>query len=149
MHTVKHEHAFLTQKYNGTLVLENKSTSVQPFEFPSMSFCVAERNPNVKACAVRSICPGVARAVVTTFSASQGFSSPIIGAASSWLVVSGTRMGTGISEASKRIPIFSFATQGGKQVSSYFGLSQGQELRQVGLNRLRFGSLLHGLSLKG
>ena len=60
-------------------------------------------------------------------------------------------MGTGISEASKRVPIFSFATQGGKQVGSYFGqeLSQGQELRQVGLNRLRFGSLLHGLSLKG
>ena len=29
-------------------------------------------------------------------------------------------MGTCISEASKRVPIFSFATQGGKQVSSYF-----------------------------
>ena len=29
-------------------------------------------------------------------------------------------MGTGISEASKRVPIFSFATQGGKQASSYF-----------------------------
>ena len=29
-------------------------------------------------------------------------------------------MGTGISEASKRVPIFSFATQGGKQVSSHF-----------------------------
>ena len=29
-------------------------------------------------------------------------------------------MGTGISEASKRVPIFSFATQGGKQVSSNF-----------------------------
>jgi hypothetical protein len=29
-------------------------------------------------------------------------------------------IGTGISEASKRVPIFSFATQGGKQVSSYF-----------------------------
>ena len=57
---------------------------------------------------------------------------------------------TCISEASKRVPIFSFATQGGKQAGSYFGqeLSQGQELRQVGLNRLRFGSLLHGLSLK-
>jgi hypothetical protein len=27
-------------------------------------------------------------------------------------------MGTGISEASKRVPIFSFATQGGKQVTS-------------------------------
>ena len=29
-------------------------------------------------------------------------------------------IGTGISEASKRVPIFSFATQGGKQVSFYF-----------------------------
>ena len=28
-------------------------------------------------------------------------------------------MGTGISEASKRVPIFSFDTQGGKQASSY------------------------------
>jgi hypothetical protein len=60
-------------------------------------------------------------------------------------------MGTGVSEASKRVPIFSFATQGGKQVSSYFGqdLRQGQELRQGGLNRLRFGSLMHDLSLRG
>ena len=29
-------------------------------------------------------------------------------------------MGTGISESSKRVPIFSFATQGGKQLSSHF-----------------------------
>jgi len=29
-------------------------------------------------------------------------------------------METGISEASKRVPIVSFATQGGKQVSSHF-----------------------------
>ena len=29
-------------------------------------------------------------------------------------------MGTGISESSKRVSIFSFATQGGKQVSFYF-----------------------------
>ena len=29
-------------------------------------------------------------------------------------------IGTGISAASKRVPIFSFATQGGKQVSSNF-----------------------------
>ena len=29
-------------------------------------------------------------------------------------------MGTGISEASKRVSIFSFATHGGKQASSYF-----------------------------
>ena len=44
--------------------------------------------------------------------------------------VSGTRvpvttvrlrgMGTGFSEASKRVPIFSFTTKGGKQASSYF-----------------------------
>ena len=42
-------------------------------------------------------------------------------------------METGISEASKKVPIYSFATQGGKQVSFYCGqeLSQGQELRQV------------------
>ena len=33
-------------------------------------------------------------------------------------------MGTGISEASKRVTIFPFATQGGKQVSSYFQLGQ-------------------------
>ena len=30
------------------------------------------------------------------------------------------RIETGISEASKRVSIFSFATQGGKQVSFYF-----------------------------
>jgi len=29
-------------------------------------------------------------------------------------------MGTGFSEASKRVPIFSFTTKGGKQASSYF-----------------------------
>ena len=29
-------------------------------------------------------------------------------------------IGTGISEASKRVPIFPFDTQGGKQASSYF-----------------------------
>ena len=29
-------------------------------------------------------------------------------------------IGTGISEASKRVPIFSFATQRGKEESSYF-----------------------------
>jgi hypothetical protein len=33
-------------------------------------------------------------------------------------------IGTGISEASKRVPIFSFVTQGGKQVSSYVGQTQ-------------------------
>ena len=36
-------------------------------------------------------------------------------------------IGTGISEASKRIPIFFHDVRGGKQVSSYFG----QELRQA------------------
>ena len=56
-------------------------------------------------------------------------------------------IGAGIFEASKRVPIFLHDVRGGKQVSSYFGLRQGQELTQVGLNRLRFGSLLHGLSL--
>ena len=36
-------------------------------------------------------------------------------------------IGTGISEASKRVPIFLRDVTGGKQVSSYFG----QELRQT------------------
>jgi hypothetical protein len=36
-------------------------------------------------------------------------------------------IGTGISEASKRVPIFLHVVRGGKQVSSYFG----QELRQT------------------
>jgi hypothetical protein len=36
-------------------------------------------------------------------------------------------IGTGISEASKRVPIFLHDVRGGKQVSSYFG----QELRQT------------------
>ena len=35
------------------------------------------------------------------------------------LAVAHPGMETGISEASKRVPIFSFATQGGKQASSY------------------------------
>ena len=46
-----------------------------------------------------------------------------VGTASKLLHVTTVRlrgMGTGISEASKRVPIFSFATQGGKQVSSHF-----------------------------
>jgi hypothetical protein len=30
------------------------------------------------------------------------------------------RIGTGISEASRRVPVFSFAAQGGKRASSYF-----------------------------
>ena len=35
-------------------------------------------------------------------------------------VVAFREIGTGISEANKRIPIFPFATEGGKQASSYF-----------------------------
>ena len=34
--------------------------------------------------------------------------------------VGNREIGTGISEASKRVPIFPFDTQGGKQASSYF-----------------------------
>ena len=34
--------------------------------------------------------------------------------------VGNREMGTGISEASKRVPIFPFDAQGGKQVSSHF-----------------------------
>ena len=51
-------------------------------------------------------------------------------------------MGTGISEASKRVPIFSFATQGGKQASSYFQQGTGSKPE-----RLRSGSLQADLSL--
>ena len=36
------------------------------------------------------------------------------------LTVRNRGIGTGISEASKRVPIFPLATQGGKQASSYF-----------------------------
>ena len=36
------------------------------------------------------------------------------------ITVRNRRIETGISEASKRVSIFSFATQGGKQVSFYF-----------------------------
>ena len=38
----------------------------------------------------------------------------------SHLTVPHPGIGTGISEASKRVPIFPFDTQGGKQASSYF-----------------------------
>ena len=51
-------------------------------------------------------------------------------------------MGTGISEASKRVPIFSFATQGGKQVNSIFDRGTGSKPE-----RLRSGSLQADLSL--
>ena len=37
-----------------------------------------------------------------------------------WNTVRNRGIGTGISEASKRVRIFPFATQGGKQASSYF-----------------------------
>ena len=51
-------------------------------------------------------------------------------------------MGTGISEASKRVPIFPFATQGGKQVSSHF-----RQRNWVQPERLRSGFLQADLSL--
>ena len=46
-------------------------------------------------------------------------------------------MGTGISEASKRVPIFSFATQGGKQVSSYFGTRTGTQTSRLEQAQIR------------
>ena len=47
---------------------------------------------------------------------------PLVWQGLPWSTVRLRGMGTGISEAraSKRVPIFSFATQGGKQVSSHF-----------------------------
>jgi len=50
-------------------------------------------------------------------------------------------MGTGISEANKRVPIFSFATQGGKQVP-IFDRGTGSKPE-----RLRSGFLQADLSL--
>ena len=47
-------------------------------------------------------------------------------------------MGTSISEASKRVPIFSFATQGGKQESSHFRQGNWDKT-----SRLRPGRLEH------
>ena len=61
-------------------------------------------------------------------------------------------IGTGIFEASKRVPIFLHDVRGGKQVSSYFGqeLRQGQQRTQTSrVEQIRSGSLLHDLSLKG
>jgi hypothetical protein len=52
------------------------------------------------------------------------------------------RIGTGISEASKRVPIFHFATQGGKQARSYF-----RQRNWSKPERLRSGSLQADLSL--
>ena len=51
-------------------------------------------------------------------------------------------METGISEASKRVSIFSFATQGGKQVSFHF-----RQRNWVQPERLRSGFLQADLSL--
>jgi len=51
-------------------------------------------------------------------------------------------IGTGISQASKRGPIFSFATQGGKQASSYFVRGTGSKPARLGS-----GSLQPDLSL--
>ena len=71
-------------------------------------------------------------------------------------------IGTGISEARKRVPIFPFDTQGGKQASSYFRQrnwvqareEEEEEEEEEGLfkadavnERLRFGSLQADLSL--
>jgi len=60
--------------------------------------------PAVRALAVR------ARAVCTF----------VLGVVPAFPTVRHRGMETGISEASKRVSIFSFATQGGKQVSFYF-----------------------------
>ena len=46
-------------------------------------------------------------------------------------------MGTGISEASKRVSFFSFATQGGKQVSFYFPQRNWVQAREA-QTRIRF-----------
>ena len=43
-------------------------------------------------------------------------------------------IGTGISEASKRVPIFPFATQGGKQASSYFRQRNWVQAREADLS---------------
>ena len=51
-------------------------------------------------------------------------------------------METGISEASKRVSVFSFATQGGKQVSFHFRQRTGSKPE-----RLRSGFLQADLSL--
>jgi hypothetical protein len=55
-------------------------------------------------------------------------------------------MGTGISEASKRVPMFSFATQGGKQVSSHFRQRNWVQAREA---QIRFSwSSMRGSALK-
>ena len=41
------------------------------------------------------------------------------------ITVANREMGTGISEANKRVAIFLYAVRGGKQVSSYFGQELG------------------------
>ena len=46
-------------------------------------------------------------------------------------------MGTGISEASKKVPIFSFATQGGKQMSSYFRQGNWVQAREAQIRFLQ------------
>jgi hypothetical protein len=51
------------------------------------------------------------------------------------------RNGTSISEASKRVPIFSFATHGGKQVSSYFRQGNWVQARDA---QIRFPLSSHG-----
>ena len=51
----------------------------------------------------------------------------VLGVLSSYDTARHRGIGTGISEASKRVPIFLHDVRGGKQVSSYFG----QELKQT------------------
>ena len=55
--------------------------------------------------------------------------------------VGNREIGTGISEASKKVPIFLHNVRGDKQASSYF------RQRNWGSDRLRSGSLLADLSL--
>ena len=53
----------------------------------------------------------------------SGYWSPVIdpaGRVDLRFTVGNREIGTGISEASKKVPIFPFDTQGGKQASSYF-----------------------------
>ena len=54
-------------------------------------------------------------------------------------------IGTDISEASKRVPIFSFATQGSKQASSYFRQRNWVQAREAQIRfpagRLEFDSI--------
>ena len=50
-------------------------------------------------------------------------------------------IGTGISEASTRVPIFPFATQGGKQAGSYFRERNWVQAREAQIRLLPAGGL--------